>query len=53
MDACVTECSTVLLPGHRLMLVLEQLNIVGQTCNPSTWETEAERMLRDEGWFRL
>ena len=42
----------VLLPG-RLMLVLEQLSIVGQTCNPSTWETEAGRMLRDKGWLTL
>ena len=43
----------VLLLGHRLMLVLEQLSIVGQTCNPSTWETEAGRMLRDQGWLTL
>ncbi|XP_038194730.1 nuclear body protein SP140-like protein isoform X2 [Arvicola amphibius] len=43
----------VLLPGHHLMLVLEQLSIVGQTCNPSTWETEARRILRDQGWLTL
>ena len=43
----------VLLPGRSLMFVLEQLCIVGQSCNPSTWETEAGRLLRDQGWLTL